>query len=100
MDVVANDLATSDSSSGLKFNSIICDVIILFLFVLNLVSLDSDSSSSGEDEGKETGNLPPSLNLSSCSATSSSEQPNISEHTLPGQDANLLIKRLEDEQVN
>ena len=71
-----------------------------FSVILNLVSLDSDSSSSGEDEGKERRNLPPSLNLSSCSATSSSEQTNISEQALPGQDANLLIKRLEDELVN
>jgi len=75
LDVAVNDLSNSDSSS------------------------DSDSSSSGEDEGKERRNLPPSLNLSSCSATSSSEQTNISEQALPGQDANLLIKRLEDEQA-
>lgn len=71
-----------------------------FLFVLNLVSSDSDASSSGEDEGKDTKSLPSSLNLSSCSATSSAEQTNIVEQAFPGQDANLLIKRLEDEQVN
>ena len=70
------------------------------LFVLNLVSSDSDASSSGEDEGKDTKSLPSSLNLSSCSATSSAEQTNIVEQAFPGQDANLLIKRLEDEQVN
>ena len=78
-----------------------CKLLICFLaLVLNLASLDSDSSSSGGDEGKESRNLPSSLNLSSCSATSSSEQTNIAEQALPGQDANLLIKRLEDEQVN
>jgi len=62
-------------------------------------SSDSDASSSGEDEGKDTKSLPSSLNLSSCSATSSAEQTNIVEQAFPGQDANLLIKRLEDEQA-